>query len=33
MSGENAYRTMLLALVLVFLPIGVSHRIRSFTGE
>jgi len=33
MSGENAYRTMLLAIMLAFLPIGLYHRLRSFTGE
>jgi protein-S-isoprenylcysteine O-methyltransferase Ste14 len=33
MNGENAYRTMLLAIALAFIPIGVYHRFRSFTGE
>jgi protein-S-isoprenylcysteine O-methyltransferase Ste14 len=33
MSGENVYRSLLLALMLSFFPIGLYFRLRSFTGE
>jgi len=33
MNAGNAYRTMLLAIALALLPIGLYHRFKSFTGE
>ena len=33
MASENIYRMMLVAIMAVFMPVGLYFRLRSLTGE